>query len=124
MTKEQIAELRRLDQEATPAPWHWEEGFKQIVAPVDDPEGRDGEDWDEEAGRFRVKRIVQTDGGCYGPREKDRTLIVTTRNVLGRLLNEREALLNFVKSLDDVLDYEVREVWDDAVELAARVEAP
>jgi hypothetical protein len=95
LTDKEIAELRRLEQEATPAPWLWEEGFRQIVALADDPEGRDGEDWDEEAGRFRAKRIVQTDGGCYGPREKDRALIVTTRNTLARLLDEVEHWRNF-----------------------------
>jgi len=72
ITLEQLDHLARLDHEATPGPWKWNE-VDQMCGP-DDPDFHDP--------------IIETDSGVYGPRAADRALIAAARTAVPALVEE------------------------------------
>lgn len=75
LAESEVAELRRLDAEATPGPW-------------DSVQGGDGV---EEPRHFVC--VMRATGTAADFDENNSALIAATRNALPRLLDEREALL-------------------------------
>jgi hypothetical protein len=83
VTKEQIAELRMLDAEATPVPW------TAIMEPLGPIGGRRIESPHDDYTVFATYDDSQLEGASPA----DVPLAAAARNALPRLLDEREALL-------------------------------
>jgi hypothetical protein len=113
MTREQIAELRKLEAAASPGPWKWGDAydFHEHAAHV-------ASGLDAECSNVRDGHVVLRGAGkeLLGPWAEnagdsglqaeiaDLRLLEAARNALPRLLDEREALLEAAKVANAAMD--------------------
>lgn len=100
VTDAELSEIEKACAAATPGPWRWEKD--QMVSPWQDEadmglaRDRGEEAWSrmEELKKAYGEHpavwepIIETDSGCYGPREVDRQFIASTRAWLPALVVE------------------------------------
>lgn len=103
LTPEEIAELRRLHEEATAAPWSW--GDQGIIA---DPTGRNVEYVMWPANVPHEEKAVPADlmGACGARTERaapaNARMLTAARNALGRLLLAAERAEEMARALEEI----------------------
>jgi hypothetical protein len=88
MPKPDFKAIRARLEAATPGPWEWNDlGEMESVH----------REKDEDGIGFTGDAIIETDGGCYGPRENDRAFIANAPTDIAALLDWCEKLEDVVK---------------------------
>jgi hypothetical protein len=97
--------LEKLEKRATPGPWEWRTDRREIHARAQEEYPAHPGDWDDDEDRIATVRVVESDGGAYGPTDADATLIVAMRNALPEMLEEmramRSGMLGIMKKLEE-----------------------
>ena len=105
MTRERIAEIRGLAENATPGPWEWSDYRARIGAPIPigDGEHRGQEYWDQFDEPCGIA-VVETDGGYYGPGPSTgRFIAAMDPQTVLHLLSIAEAALAAEKAITELL---------------------
>ena len=93
-----LDELEKLEKEATPGPWEWRAGEEyEIHAKAQEEYPKHWGDSDDDGNPLTVK-VVESDGGYYGPIDEDGRLIVALRNALPEMIKELRYLRQTVET--------------------------